>query len=86
MESRERYRVTGRKKEREREKREKVITCTLLTGCAMKGTICCKDDNRNLRLNNPLVHNTVIDDIASHITDSSGSLRPYKKKSIMISR
>ena len=53
---------------------------TLLTGCAMKGTICCKDDNRNLRLNNPLVHNTVIDDIASHITDSSGSLRPYKKK------
>ena len=53
---------------------------TLLTGCAMKGTICCKDDNRNLRLNNPLVHNTVIDDIASHITDSSGSLRPYIKK------
>ena len=52
---------------------------TLLTGCAMKGTICCKDDNRNLRLNNPLVHNTVIDDIASHITDSSGSLRPYIK-------
>ena len=45
----------------------------------MKGTICCKDDNKNLRLNNPLVHNTVIDDIASHITDSSGSLRPYRK-------
>ena len=68
-ESRERYRVTETKTEREREReRERVIT--LLTGCAMKGTICCKDDNRNLRLNNPLVHNTVIDDIASHITDS----------------
>ena len=42
----------------------------------MKGTICCSDDMRNLKLKSPLMHNTVIEEIASHITASSGSLKP----------